>query len=361
MIEIARAAAQPRPGLPSLDIMIGTYFRGAGNSPFAQAALDAGLTAFTIPERGRFDRGAMQRLRQVVETARPDILESQNIKSHLFVRLLGLYRQYPWVVWNHGYTATSLMDRMYTQVDRWSLRKAFRAVAVCGPFAEMMHRRGIPGDRIVVKHSYVKPFTRPAAEEIEAARQRYGIGDAPVILAVGRLSGEKGHADLFEALATLSRASGNPEFRAVVVGDGLEREGLIALAARLGIQDKVVMTGFQKDVRPFYAMAAMLALPSHSEGSPYVVLEAMSAAVPIAATRVGGVPELIEDGVTGLLVPARSPAAMAQAIERLLRDRPLRERLASAGRQYAHDHHSFEAYVESLIRFYQDTLERFKV
>jgi glycosyltransferase involved in cell wall biosynthesis len=360
IIEIARAAAQPRPDLPSLDIMIATYHRGAGDSPFAKAAREAGVTAFTIPEQGRFDKGAMRKLHEIVEQVKPDIVESQNIKSHLFVRLLKLYRRYPWVIWNHGYTATSLLDRIYTQVDRWSLRKAFRAVAVCGVFAERLHKRGMDRHRIEVKHSFVRPFVEPLEEEVESARRVLGISDQAVILAVGRLSQEKGHADLFQALAILTRVSGVPKFRAVIVGDGPERENLAALALRLGIQESVVMAGFQKDVRPFYRMATMLALPSHTEGSPYVLLEAMMASLPVAATRVGGVPEHVENGVTGLLVPGRDPAAMAEALQKLLINPPLRKQLGAAGHLYATNNHSFETYVESLIRFYQETLENYK-
>jgi glycosyltransferase involved in cell wall biosynthesis len=361
IIEIARAAGQPRPGLPGLEIMIATYYRGMGNSPFAQAVLDAGLTAFTIPERGRFDRSAMRKLHEVVERVKPDILESQNIKSHLFIRLLKLYRRYPWVVWNHGYTATSLLDRIYTQVDRWSLRKVFRAVVVCKPFAERMHQEGgVDRARILVKHSFAKPFMEPLAGEVESVRRSFGISQQAVILVVGRLSREKGHADLFQALSILARVPDIPQFRAVIVGDGPERDSLSALALRLGIQGSIVMTGFQKDVRPFYRMATLLALPSHSEGSPYVVLEAMTAALPIAAARVGGVPELIEDGVTGLLVPERDPTAMAEALQKLLTNQPLRDQLGAAGRRYAESQHSFEAYTESLIRFYGETLESWR-
>ncbi len=362
MIEIAQAAAEPRPGLPSLEIIIGTYYRGEGDSPFAKAAREAGLTAYTIPERGRFDRAAMAKLGELVDRLKPDILESQNIKSHLFVRLLKLYKRYPWVVWNHGYTTTSLLDRIYTQVDRWSLGKAFRAVVVCQPFADRMHQCGVPRDRIVVKHSYVKPFVEPSLEEIaEAALQtKPGPADQQVILAVGRLSAEKGHADLLQAIAILARDPETPDFRVVLVGDGPERANLTALAARLGIQDRVVMTGFQKNVRPFYRLATVLALPSHTEGSPYVLLEAMIAGVPVAATRVGGIPEHIEDGVTGLLVPGHDPAAMAGALRKLLTDGALRARLALAGRSYAASHHSFESYVETLIGFYADTLARSK-
>jgi glycosyltransferase involved in cell wall biosynthesis len=357
MIEIAQAAARPRPGLPSLEVIIGTYYRGAGDSPFAKAAQDAGIQAFTIPERGRFDRVAMAKVNELVENVKPDILETQNIKSHLFIRLLKLYRRYPWVVWNHGYTTTSLLDRIYTQVDRWSLRKAFRGVVVCRPFADRMQQCGVDRERILVKHSYVKPFIEPSAGEVETVRSSVGVASQPVILAVGRLSREKGHAELLQALAILARVPGIPDFRAVFVGDGPERANLTALAERLGIQNRVVMAGFQKDVRPYYRMATAMALPSHTEGSPYVLLEAMIAGVPVAATRVGGVPEHVENGVTGLLVPAHDPAAMAEALQRLLSDPQLRDRIAEAGRRYAASSHNFEAYIESLIRFYAETLK----
>ena len=97
----------------------------------------------------------------------------------------------------------------------------------------------------------------------------------------------------------------------------------------------------------------MLTLPSHSEGSPYVLLEAMMAALPVAATAVGGVPEHIEDGITGLLVPQRDPAAMAETLQKLLTNPPLCKQLGAAGFLYAAKHHTFEAYIESLITFYQ--------
>ena len=361
IIEIARAA-RTRPDLPGLEIVIATYYRREGDSPFAKAAKEAGLTAYTIPEKGRFDHRVPHQLQDIVERVKPDILESQNVKSHVFVRLLKLYQRYPWVVWNHGYTATSLADRIYTQLDRWSLRKAFRAVTVCRPFAERMHEFGVDRERISVKHSFVRPFVEPAEKELESVRRSFGIGDEPVILAVGRLSQEKGHADLLRALAILLRGpvgADAPKFRAVLVGDGPERRNLAALASRLGIHDSVVVAGFQKDVRPFYRMASLLALPSHSEGSPYVLLEAMAAGLPIVATRVGGVPEHIEDGVTGLLVPERDPGAMAGAIGKLLAGPLLRDTLGAAGRACALRNHSFTDYVEWLIRFYQETLDSY--
>ena len=114
-------------------------------------------------------------------------------------RMLGLEKRYPWVAWNHGYTRTSMLDRMYTQLDRWSLRKAYRVVTVCRPFADRIVELGVPRDRITILHNAVKPFVGPPSAEVERVRRELGIGGEAVILSVGRLSLEKGHADLLRA------------------------------------------------------------------------------------------------------------------------------------------------------------------
>jgi glycosyltransferase involved in cell wall biosynthesis len=116
------------------------------------------------------------------------------------------------------------------------------------------------------------------------------------------------------------------------------------------------MPGHQPDMRAYYAIATLLALPSHTEGSPNVVLEAMAAGVPIAATTVGGVPEILEHGHTGLLVPARQPAAMAEAIRRLLEDSMLRTQLASAARHQVEVRFTPQTYYRSLVTVYQEIL-----
>jgi glycosyltransferase involved in cell wall biosynthesis len=184
------------------------------------------------------------------------------------------------------------------------------------------------------------------------------LSDAEVvILAAGRLSQEKGQANLLGATAQLVRMGDLPPFRVVIVGDGPERDALSRQAETFGISDKVVFAGFQRDMAPYFAMAHILALPSHSEGSPNVVLEAMSAGLPIAATNVGGVPEILEDGKTGLLVPARDPVAMAAAIRQLMTDAELSRRLGASAQAEARSAYTLESYRHKLVRFYQGTLE----
>ena len=141
------------------------------------------------------------------------------------------------------------------------------------------------------------------------------------------------------------------------MGDGPERDALSQQAKTLGISDTVVFAGFQRDMAPYFAMARILALPSHSEGSPNVVLEAMAAGLPIAATNVGGVPEILEDGKTGLLLPAGDPAAMAAAIRQLMTDAELGQYLGQSVLAEVRRGYTLESYRHKLVSFYQDTLQ----
>jgi glycosyltransferase involved in cell wall biosynthesis len=352
LIEFARRAEDAE---PRLKFSIATYNRAPGDSAFVAAAKNAGIRTHTIFERRRFDTGVLPGLRKVIELERPDIIQSHNVKSHFFVRLLGIPARVPWVAFNHGYTAQSTLDRAYSQLDYWSLRRAYRAIVVCRPFARALERRGVRRDRIHIQHNSVKPFTAPPPSETEAMRRELGI-DSPVVLAVGRLSAEKGHADLLEAVARVA----NPRFQLVIVGDGPERQRLEQHIARLGLHGKVILAGHRPEVAPFYAAAAMLALPSHSEGSPNVVLEAMAAGVPVAATNVGGVPEILEHERTGIIVPARDPGAMADAIQRLLARPQDGCALAGAARGEVEARFTPEAYRRSMTAFYEEVLDAWK-
>jgi glycosyltransferase involved in cell wall biosynthesis len=357
IIEFGKLGVVAEPDLPAVETMVVTYWRGAGESPVAAAARNAGLLVATILERRRWDTGVIPQLRRIIADYRPDILESRNIKSHFLVRMLGLHKRYPWVAWNHGYTERDWLDRAYSQLDRWSLQAAFRVVTVCRPFAETLERRGVDGRKITILHNFVKPFVPAPTEDVEGLRRSLGVQNRAVILAVGRLSSEKGHAILLQAAARLEKMNEAPDFRVVVVGDGPEQENLQRLTARLGIGQRIVMAGFQTDVRPYYCLSTLLALPSYSEGSPNVVLEAMAAGLPIAATAAGGVPEILEDGVTALMVPPGDPQAMAEVILRILRDKALASRLAAAARSCAQSKYTPQAYRRSLTGFYLATLE----
>jgi glycosyltransferase involved in cell wall biosynthesis len=357
LIEFARRAAQPEAGIPTVHFHLVTYTRGDTESEFVIAAKAAGIPTFQLVENRRFDTKVLPELKRILADCAPDILQSHNIKSHFYIRMLGLHRRYPWVVFNHGYTNIDWKDRLYTQFDRWSLRAAHRVVAVCGPFADRLKRRGVDPAIIRIQHNSVKPFDRPAEEQCRVVLRELNITNEASVLCVGRLSSEKGHMDLLEAIGLLARMPDLPPYRVVLVGDGPERHALEQAAQRLQIADRVVFAGHKTDMRPFYATASILALPSHTEGSPNVVLEAMAAALPVVATRVGGVPEIMIEDQTGFIVPPRNPQAMADGIRRMLLDPELRKRTGAAG--YDRVRHDFtpEAYRRSLAGFYREIVD----
>ena len=147
-------------------------------------------------------------------------------------------------------------------------------------------------------------------------------------MTVGRLQAPKDALTLLRGLAKLPRGT----YEAVIVGDGPDRPELASEARRLGLESVVQLAGERNDVPELLAASDIFVLSSRSEGLPLSILEAMAAGLPVVATTVGGVPELVLEGETGLLVPPGDPQALAGAIERLLDDSTLRGRLGAAGR-----------------------------
>ena len=331
MLEFAVRARKTANGLPSIELTAATYQRGNGHpaeNGFVAAAAKAGVPMDIIPEKRRFDPGVISHIERMLEMRKPDIVQTHNVKTHFLMRYSGLWRKYRWIAFHHGYVTTDTKMRLYNQLDRWSLRKAEHLITVCGPFRQQLEARGIPTARITVLHNTVKPFEAPAPGDVETARRSIPCpASTPLLLMVSRLSHEKGHVDLLEALAILKR--NGTRCHTVIVGEGYERAAIERARERLGLRDDVTLTGHKNDVRPYFAIANLFLMPSHSEGSPNSLLEAMSAGVPCVASRAGGIPEIMTDERTGLLTPARNPEALAKAIRRLLTDPALAASLAA--------------------------------
>jgi len=171
------------------------------------------------------------------------------------------------------------------------------------------------------------------------------------------LSTEKGHADLLAALRLLLRDHPQLAIKVILVGDGIERPTLERAAAAHGLASSVIFAGQCPNVWPYYALADVFVLPSHSEGSPNALLEAMAAGVPIIASKVGGVPETVEDGTSALLVPQAKPAAMASALARVLEDPALAARLVSNASERLVKRFSPESRYQALLEVYRSVKE----
>lgn len=347
--------AREMPDMAAVQGSVITFNRDTDNpeSPneFVIATRAAGLEIDVIPERRRFDLSVIPALREIIEQRQPDVVVTNSVKSHFLMWRSRLSKKYKWVAYHHGYTTTDQKMRLYNRFDRWSLPKAHLVLTVCDAFARELNAVAkVPRERIHVQHNPMRLTSKPDSTLVQTQRERLGVGESEqVILSVGRLSKEKGHADLIAAFQHFCRNQTSPAGKLVIAGDGPERARLEAEAAETGYGQRIVFAGQVRDVQPFYALADVFALPSLSEGSPNVLLEAMAAEVPVVATSVGGVPEIVQDETSALLVPAGDPSSMAAALKRSLTDRELSSRLTTNALALVKSRHSPQAYVRSLM------------
>lgn len=195
------------------------------------------------------------------------------------------------------------------------------------------------------------------ADSPSGIRQEFALpGNARLIGVICRLYAAKGVQYFVEAAASV--AARFDDVRFLIVGDGTEKAVLQAQAERLGIERKVIFTGFRTDTSKILSELSMSVLPSLTEGLSNTLLESMAAGVPVVATRVGGNPEIIVDGETGILVPSRNSEALAHAMCQLLEKPELADTMGRAGKQRIADHFSVEQTVRQTEHLYSDLLSR---
>jgi glycosyltransferase involved in cell wall biosynthesis len=354
--ELSRKSAE----FPAIEASVVTFERGESDLPneFVTAARDLGLAVEIIPERRRFDLGVLPKLKKVINQHSPDIVVTHSVKSHFLMWRSHISRKCPWVAFHHGYTSTDRKMRVYNRLDRWSLPATDRIITVCQAFARDLSRNtGVALDDISVLHNAIRPQLPATGTEAQAVRSKFGIADdESLILAVGRLSKEKAHIDLIAAFSGLRKSTPKVNAKLIIVGDGPEREKREAAADSLVCKESVVFAGQSSDVWPFYFAADVFVLPSHSEGSPNVLLEAMAAGIPIVATEVGGVPEMVEHNQGALLVPASDPPALGAAIARVLTDNNLARHLTANASSLVGTRYAPENYVRSLVEIYREVM-----
>jgi glycosyltransferase involved in cell wall biosynthesis len=208
-------------------------------------------------------------------------------------------------------------------------------------------RMGIPRGRIFVIYNGIEPSDRPVC----AIRRDITTG-SPSVLCVANIRPEKGHMVLLRAIAHLRPLY--PQIRAMLIGSDLTRGQFHSEAKLEGLSETFSWAGFVPDVRGYLLQADLFALPSlYREGTPTSILEAMLAGLPVVASRVGGVRELIHHGQTGMLVEPGDAQALAEAIRYLIENREARETMAKEARAYVAEHHSMQKMAEAHIQVFQ--------
>jgi glycosyltransferase involved in cell wall biosynthesis len=338
---------------------IATFTRGEPENQFTRAVQELshdepGVFLETIPERGPFDPETIRSLRALMGRVRPDIIQTHAVKSHFLVRSARIQKAAPWVAFHHGYTWPTLKARAYNQLDRWSLRAPNQVLTVSVPFRDELVAMGVKAERIQIIHNAIQAgWGAKACEPAEAARLRASTGipdDRKVILIVGRLSREKDHLTLLEAVSRV-RSVVTPHL--VIVGDGPERPRIEEKMRELGLTGFVTFTGHRSSAEPWYGIADVAVLSSLSEGSPNALLEAMATNVPVVATAVGGVPEIVANEESALLVKPGDAGGMSVALARILTQPALAARLKKRSHELILERHEPAARVRKLVAIYR--------
>jgi glycosyltransferase involved in cell wall biosynthesis len=264
----------------------------------------------------------------------------------------------PVVSVSHGWTGTTLKVRLYEAADRLMLRWMDAVVCVSQGQAAKVRGTGAPAERIHVIRNAValEKIGTPEMRWREELQAFFASPRRHLVGAAGRLSPEKGFEKLIDAAAVVVQHA--PDTGFVIFGEGPLRGALTRQIAARGLQQHMVLPGFRINLKQYLPHFDLCALSSYTEGLPVVVLEAFAARVPVVGTAVGGVPEVIEDGVSGVLVPAGDADALAQRVLELLEDDERRRAMGQRGRQRVEQHFTFAAQALQYQRLFEDLVEK---
>ena len=337
------------PALTGFDVTVAAH----GPGPVEEAARSAGLPFVPLRHVRRAlhpwrDLLGLVELFRLCRQVRPEIVHANSSKAGVLGRVAAVLARVPIRIFTvHGWAFAAhqgLAGRLYLWAER--LMRPLTTLAICVSENERalgLSARTCSAQKTAVVYNAVE--TTPVVERQETP--------LPRVVSVGRFKYPKDFGTLIEALAKLDRP-----FFAQLVGDGPDRAELEAATRRHHLSASVEFLGEREDVPALLAAADIFVLSSRSEGLPISVLEAMSAQLPVVGSAVGGVPELVLEGETGLLVPSGDAEALADALSSLLSDGELRRRLGEAGRRRVEEQFDLKTFRHAHLELYSRELER---
>ncbi len=351
-------------------LVAGSLARGEDSMAFVAEA--RGVEVVKIDELHREisplrDLVAVFRLARLIRAERPQILHTHTAKAGAIGRLAAIVagKDAPPIVVHtfHGHVLHGYFDpfrtRVFRLLERFLARTSTALIAVSPQVRDdLVSLHVAPAEKFTVVRLGIELDERVAIDEAMRAEARRVMGIPPERFAVGwvgRMTGVKRTEDVVRAFAAL-RARG-VDACLCIVGDGPDREQVEHRAHELGVIRDCLFLGYQEDVARFFAVFDAFVLSSVNEGTPVVAIEALAAARPVVATRVGGVPDVVTDGVDGFLVEPGDVEALAERLERLARDPKLRTAMGEAGRTRVLPRYAVARLIDDIDRLYRSLLE----
>jgi len=319
---------------------------------------EAQATLVSVRDGGVLDFGVASRVAKLCRALRPAIWHAHEYKSNILGVIVRRLVPLKLVTTVHGWGSLSdghLKTRAYKAIDKRSLRHFDAVIAVSADIFDECLARGVPSERCHLIRNAIDlgDFRRtlPRSE----ARQAFPFPVKGCLIgAMGRLAEEKGFGVLIRAVARLI-ADGH-DLSLWIAGEGQLKAELQSLVDGLGCEDRIRLLGHVSPARSFFEALDLFVLSSYDEGLPNVVLEAMAMEVPVVATRVAGIPSLIQDGENGILISSGSVDAICQAVQHMVQNHVLAERLTRNALRTLEEFFSFEKRMRAVARVYESLL-----
>jgi glycosyltransferase involved in cell wall biosynthesis len=309
-----------------------------------------GLDLIPIGARNEMDFSAGWRLARVLRSERPQVVHAHDPHGVAMASLaisFNVKLPPPFVV------ASRRVDfPLKTHAfSRWKYRQVDLFICASDAIRRVVQRQCLDAERLVTVHEGIDLDHVDAAPKADLHAELWLPHRAPVVGNIGALVGHKGQRHLVEAAALVLRQL--PDVRFVIAGEGELRGEIEAQIRHLGLEKHVLLTGFRPDVLSLLKAFDVFVMSSTTEGLGTSILDAMACHRAVVGTEVGGIPEVVENGSTGLLVPAANPSAMAAAIVKLLKDPELRAKLGDAGRRRVEREFTVEQMVRATLAAYE--------
>jgi glycosyltransferase involved in cell wall biosynthesis len=331
------------------------YSRGA----VADRIVELGIPVYDLQMRWFSDPAGLLRLWRLLRRERPDVLHTHLFRANFWGRLLGRLAGLRAIVsTEHSISSGQIEGRkrswLIWAADRYSALCCDKVLAVSGDVQSCLLENRIPARKVELFYNAIDTEAFACGASRAEVREEFALGTAPVAAILARLHPVKRHDLMLEAWALVLQQL--PQARLLIVGAGVLEGELRHRAEKLG--DAVIFAGERSDTPAILAACDVAVLASEHEMFGRVLVEAMAAARPVVATKVGGIPEIVIDGVTGLLVPFGDAAALAAALLRLLTGRELAARMGEAGRQRARECFDIRRATRRLEEIYTELSEQ---
>lgn len=330
--------------------------------PFIEKMRAKGIKTHVVHLAPLFNPLALIRLAAVLRREEVAILQTHGARANVYGRLAAWLAGVPCVVATvhnsiRNYQIGFIKRWVYGAMYRLMLPRTDRIICVSDALLRDILEECPNAAQLTTRvWNGIDPVVLTGFGNRDRVRKEWCVGHGPVLLTVARLAEEKGHRFLIDALPGLLAEW--PSLVCLFVGDGECRESLRDLAKKKGVESSCRFVGPRNDVIDWYAAADVMVLPSLSEGFPFAVLEALAMSCPVVATVVNGVPEIITEGKTGLLVPPGDARALEAALRNMLRDRARASRMAKAGQKEVFARFTAAKMAQDTVRVFEEAMPK---